>query len=608
MCLEGETARRADGLAKGSRFLNGRETLGFWSVKDAWARMENMRVGLFTDSYFPQINGVATSVGLLKQELERLGHEVFVFTTTDPEANRHEDVCQHIFRMYSLPVMADRRLGLWYSPRLMHFLSRLQLDLIHTHTEFSLGIFGRSVAKLLDIPLVHTYHTIYEDYAHYISRGERMNRLTQRWIRTATAMVCNHANELIVPTSKVERLLRNYGVYTPISVIPTGIDLSHFEANEEDLARSYKLRCQLGYRDDERVMVYVGRIAKEKRIDLILEGLAKARKNLPQLRLMIVGYGPESEALEQLAKELGLDQPARDGGQAWVYFAGPKPWAEIPDWYRVGDAFTTASRSETQGLTYIEALASGLPILVRSDAVLDDLLKEGQNGWSWDEVEDYEQALTAWSTAAEQKQNLAEQAKQSAAEYSLECFAQRIIALYERLMLQPGFKRRRPLLEWDATSMETALQRLSKPLLMPPWLNEGSPNHEQTPERQPVAEKEEPAELEQAYSTRQPAVWSSEKVAEQTEWYSVRALNLTMKRAYERWAESGKVVSPVTFFKMLREGFQGHEVEENALNWEEAEAQLPPESASPSPDQVGADQPAQDEALGDKEGAKDERA
>ena len=126
-----------------------------------------MKIGLFTDTYYPQINGVATSVLMLKRNLEMRGHQVYVFTTTDPKADSEEI---NVYRVPSIPFISARRVGMFYNPRLSKIIKGLGLDVIHTHTEFSLGIFGRSMARELNIPFLHTYHTIYEDYTHYLGK------------------------------------------------------------------------------------------------------------------------------------------------------------------------------------------------------------------------------------------------------------------------------------------------------------------------------------------------------------------------------------------------------------------------------------------------------
>lgn len=166
-----------------------------------------MKIGLFTDTYYPQINGVATSVLMLKKNLESMGHRVYVFTTTDPKA---EDKDKNVYRVPSIPFISARRVGLFYNPRLARFIKKLGLDAIHTHTEFSLGIFGRAMAKELNIPFLHTYHTIYEDYTHYIGKLGVFDPIAKMAVRKISINFCNSADKVIVPTNKVKDLLLSF--------------------------------------------------------------------------------------------------------------------------------------------------------------------------------------------------------------------------------------------------------------------------------------------------------------------------------------------------------------------------------------------------------------
>ena len=416
-----------------------------------------MKIGLFTDSYYPQINGVATSVHMLKQELEARGHVVYVFTTTDPDTDRHAEVLERVFRMRSLPAMAQRRLGVWFSPRQFNFLHRLDLDIVHTHTEFSLGLVGRYVARRFDVPLVHTYHTIYEEYTHYIVRYHSLDRFARRGVRAASATICNIGDQVIVPTQKTKKLLRSYGVYRPIAVIPTGIRVQQFLPQPGDEGRREARRRELGYGPEHTVLVYVGRISREKGLDVLLDNVALAARDCPRLRLMVVGSGPDDEVLRRQSEALGLGEV--------VQFVGAKPWKEIGSWYRVGDVFVTASRSETQGLTYIEAMASGLPILARSDEALDAVLEEGRNGWAWDEAEDFVAACRrVVALGAEERAAMVRVALETARGNSVEQFGASCEALYEQVIRRTGLPQRRARRQLEGAKLEARLVALSRPL------------------------------------------------------------------------------------------------------------------------------------------------
>ncbi len=331
-----------------------------------------MKIGLFSDTYDPQINGVASSVKILKNNLELLGHEVSVFTTTDPNAQSGE---KNVYRMPSVQVTVDNRLSLFVPPSITKKIWDLDLDIVHTHTEFTLGSLGWGVAKMYSLPHVHTMHTIYEEYTHFIVKGETLNNLAKPAARLMTRSFCNSADKVIVPTSKIEDLLKSYGSKSPMAIIPTGIELDMFSTKDDSVDSRSSLREQYGIAPTDKVLLFIGRISEEKNIDELLNILADYLPQKPKVKFLLVGGGSELEALKQLSSELGISKQ--------VIFAGKKPWNEIGRYYHLGDIFINASQSETQGLTYIEALASGMPIVAKADRVLDDVLIEGENGFSF---------------------------------------------------------------------------------------------------------------------------------------------------------------------------------------------------------------------------------
>lgn len=333
-----------------------------------------MNIGLFTDTYYPEINGVATSVYTLKNELEQIGHTVYVFTTTTPGSPEFE---YNVFRVPSIPFAAitERRVGLFYQPKLASLIKKMNLDLIHTHTEFSLGIFGRIMAKELKIPMVHTYHTIYEDYTHYITHFKSLDDRAKKFARVFTKVCCNTVEQVIVPTDKVKELLLKYSVHKDISVIPTGVNIKKFNPDLYSEEQVNELKKQFGIGLDDKVMLYIGRVSKEKNIAEILEALPQYFSTRENIKFVIVGNGPEMEMLKQIVEKNDLQQK--------VIFTGPQPWDNIGLFYQLGDVFVSASQSETQGLTYIEAMSAGLPVVAKQDKCLENILEEGLNGYSF---------------------------------------------------------------------------------------------------------------------------------------------------------------------------------------------------------------------------------
>ena len=222
-----------------------------------------MNIGLYTDTYFPQISGVATSIKTLKEALEKQGHNVFIFTTTDPNVKKGT-VEPNVFRFSSIPFVSftDRRIafrGLFEATKVA---KEVNLDIVHTQTEFALGTIGKYVAHQLDIPAIHTYHTMYEDYLHYILNG---HLLRPYHVRQFVKSYLKNMDGCIAPSGRVEELLRRYGVQIPIRVIPTGVDL---QGMNNDIQRD--VRQELGIDQDAPVILTLSRIAAEKKINHIL--------------------------------------------------------------------------------------------------------------------------------------------------------------------------------------------------------------------------------------------------------------------------------------------------------------------------------------------------
>lgn len=328
-----------------------------------------MNIGIFTDAYDPQINGVVISTKILKQELEAKGHNVTIITVSDPGAHKESG----ILRLPSIPffVLPDFRVGSLYSPRIMRRIKKLNLDIIHTQTEFSLGIFGRICAKRLSIPIVHTYHTMYEDYSHYFS-FKVMDKYAKHASRRFSRLMCRTVDNVIVPTEKVASALETYGLKKDLNIIPTGVDLKPFAASGYNESEREKARVLCNIENHNKVLLFVGRLAKEKSIDTIIKSLPEIIKVHHDLVFLVVGDGPEMNYLKELAEQLNVSKNVR--------FVGKQPWQDIGVFYQLADVFVSASTSETQGLTYIEAMAAHKAVVAKYDTNLDDVVLDGKTG------------------------------------------------------------------------------------------------------------------------------------------------------------------------------------------------------------------------------------
>ena len=308
-----------------------------------------MNIGIFTDSYFPQLSGVATSIKTLKDALEKQGHNVFIFTTTDPHIKKGV-VEANIFRFSSVPFISftDRRVAFRGFFEATKVAREVKLDIVHTQTEFALGLIGKYVAHQLKIPAIHTYHTMYEDYLHYVLNG---HLLRPYHVKQFTNVYLKNMDGVIAPSKRVEALLKRYRVDIPMRVIPTGVDV-----NSLNKAANIDMRQELGIPADAPVLLTLSRVAEEKKIDRILNAMPEIIDEFPETRLVIAGDGPNMEILQEQVERLTLEDN--------VIFTGDVPHDDVGSYYKMADLFVSASDTETQGLTYIEALASGTKCVV----------------------------------------------------------------------------------------------------------------------------------------------------------------------------------------------------------------------------------------------------
>ena len=390
-----------------------------------------MRIALFTDTYPPDINGVANSTYILRNELEKHGHTVFIVTTYAGTGHAKWDDDGKILRLAGLEL---KFLYGYVATTPFHHaaedeIRKLNLDVIHAQTEFGVGIFARFVSKSLRIPLVSTYHTTYEDYTHYVNfmNSRKFDEVARKAVAKISRLYGDSSMEVIAPSEKTRDMLIGYHIRRNINVIPTGLPLEEFSPAHVNLSKTEEIRRTYGFSDRERVIIYVGRLAEEKSLDLVVQGFAKARDNGCDAKLLIVGDGPDTERLAGMIRDLHLEDN--------VHLAGPKPKEEIPDYYRSADAFVSASVTETQGMTFIEAMASGLPLFARKDEVLDHLLIDGETGWYFKDADDLARRIQAFEKMDQnQLDGMKAKAVKQCEPMNSEMFYEHVMKVYERVI------------------------------------------------------------------------------------------------------------------------------------------------------------------------------
>ncbi|WP_373109325.1 glycosyltransferase family 4 protein [Streptococcus anginosus] len=407
-----------------------------------------MRIGLFTDTYFPQVSGVATSIRTLKTELEKLGHTVFIFTTTDKDVNRYED--WQIIRIPSVPFFAfkDRRIAYRGFSTALEIARQYQLDIIHTQTEFSLGLLGVWIAKELRIPVVHTYHTQYEDYVRYIAKGMVIRPSMVKYIVRG---FMSDLDGVICPSEIVYDLLMKYKVKVEKRVIPTGIELAKFERPEITSENIADLRGKLGISNQETMLLSLSRVSYEKNIQAVLAALPAVLEENPDVKLVVAGDGPYLSDLKAQAKRLNITDA--------VIFTGMIAPSETALYYKAADFFISASTSETQGLTYLESLASGTPIIAHGNPYLDNVINDKMFGTLYYEERDLTGAILEAVIATPDLDEKSLAAKLY--EISAENFGRRVYEFYLDLIISKDFNN-------DLYPEESVSKRLAKSVIYLP--------------------------------------------------------------------------------------------------------------------------------------------
>lgn len=390
-----------------------------------------MNIGIFTDTYSPQVNGVVSSILTLEKELRKQGHNVYVFTISHPEATEKSNF---VYRIASLPFifLKDQRVGILYSNKLVRKIKRLRLDIVLSQTEFSLGIFAKLVSKRFSIPIVHTYHTMYEEYMHYISKGiEFSPKIARKYSKS----FCNGVDGVIAPTIKTERLLKSYGVKTQMRVIPTGIDFSPLEKNNYSHEETDTLKQVFNIPQNDPVILFIGRVAKEKSIDVVIRAMSLLLLKTPNAKFVIVGDGPERLALEELATHLNI--------RSSIIFTGMQPWSTIGKFYQLGDIFVSASVTETQGLTFAEAMAASLPVVAKEDESIAGLIRDHYNGRLFHSPEELAVILEELIASPEIRETLAVNALHSIKPLSAEVFGLNTCQYYSDIIKEYTEKKNR---------------------------------------------------------------------------------------------------------------------------------------------------------------------
>lgn len=382
-----------------------------------------MRIAFFTNCYKPLVNGVVTSISSLKEAYERKGHEVYVFA---PRVEDYVDQEKNVFRYRSVNLTSKVKypLPIPLSFRVKKVITEFNPDIVHIHHPFLLSSVAIMYGKRLGIPKILTLHTQYERYAYYIAPIPE--RLTQEAIKMIIHNLSYKIDCITTPSESMRELIRSYGVKNRIEIIPNAIHWTSFI--EEDELKCLEIRKKHNLKEDDKIILCVGRIAQEKSIDKIIKALAIIKeKGFNKAKLLIVGEGPAMDELRQLAQASGVEKE--------VIFVGRASDEEIQYYYKVAYIFTIASTSESFGIVIIEALASSIPVLAVKAPGAVDILTDGLDGLLVDnDVEKFANALEKIIREPELREKLSRGALKTSEKYSIDTISEKMLNLYREVI------------------------------------------------------------------------------------------------------------------------------------------------------------------------------
>lgn len=376
-----------------------------------------MKILITTDTYRPTINGVVTSIESLKKALDRLGHDVRILTFSDSFNSKQEGDIYYMGSLGAGKFYPDARMNKLFYNRFYEDIMDWKPDIVHSQTEFTMFIQAKKIAKDLDVPLLHTYHTVYEDYTHYFSLNKKIGK---ELAKQFTKQIIKTTDGVVVPTNKIYNLLTEYNIHEDIYVAPTGINVQKLsECDDFDIRSGYKIP------EDKHIVLFLGRIGKEKNITEILQYLENIDRD--DIVFIIAGAGPFLSEL----KDICSNSKIRDR----LIFTGMIDSSKVGNFYSKADVFVSASTSETQGLTFIESMACSTPIICRHDDCLDGVLIDGETGFGYDTEEEFIDYLNQILDNEQLRDKMGKNCKQLVDEnYTEDSFANKIEQIYKKVI------------------------------------------------------------------------------------------------------------------------------------------------------------------------------
>lgn len=380
-----------------------------------------MKILLTSDMYENQINGVSCSVITLRDELRKKGHDVRVLTLSKDNESKMVKT-DYLIGSFSVPFYPDTRQTLKFNDPIINDIIAWNPDIIHIQTEFAICKISKKIAKACNCPYVSTSHTFWEDYTGYLIPSKKIGKIMARKL---VRKAFDNAKAVIIPTEKMRDVLERYGIDKPIYTIPTGIDLDRFNKKLSMLEKA-KIRAKHNIPNKAKILVSVGRVAKEKNLDEIIDYLPSLIEKDKNIILLICGDGPHKKNLENKVKKMKLDK--------YVRFTGMIQPKYTYKYFGLGDVFVCASTSETQGITYIESLACGTPVIARYDKCLDGVIENNENGFTYNSKHEYIKYVMKVLDNNHLHKKMQKKALESSKRFSKEKFGDDVEALYKKVV------------------------------------------------------------------------------------------------------------------------------------------------------------------------------
>jgi glycosyltransferase involved in cell wall biosynthesis len=382
-----------------------------------------MRIGMMADAYKPYVSGITNYIDLNKRYLEKAGHDVHVFTFSEPN---HVDDEPRVIRSPGLP-LADT--GFYLSLRYSREAKKLlqTMDVVHVHHPFLSGRLALHYCRPLQIPIVFTNHTRYDLYAQaYLPMlpGE----VSEGLLRAYMPSFCEAVNLVISPSPGMEKILRQLEVSSHIEIVPNGVELARF-FQAEPLSRA-----DYGFEENDILLIYTGRLGPEKNLGFLLQAFAGVAQAVQKVRLLIVGDGPIKEELNGLIQDLQINDS--------IQFAGMIPYDKMPGYLAMCDVFVTASVTEVHPLSVIEAMAAGLPVMGIHSPGVGDTVEDGITGFlSAENLPAFTAKLTRLCLQIQLRQKMGRAARKASSQYAIERTTQMMLKHYEKLASGPRLQK-----------------------------------------------------------------------------------------------------------------------------------------------------------------------